>query len=83
MLQALLDADADINADGGQYDTVLNYACMDRSFELVKFLLDRGAVFTRHGRRHDDYIAELLSMARHRDGKILWERQRLWPLSDT
>jgi ankyrin repeat protein len=83
MLQALLDAGADINADGGSYDTVLNFACVDRDFELVRFLLDRGAVFARHGRQQDDHIAEFLSMANHHDGKGLWERQRWSPVSDT
>jgi ankyrin repeat protein len=83
MLEALLDAGADINADGGYYDTVLDFACVDWNIELVRFLLDRGAVFTRRGRQHDDHIAELLSMVSRQDGKRIWERQRWSPVSDT
>jgi ankyrin repeat protein len=44
VLQALLDAGADINAKCGPQKTMLITACLGKHYRLVSFLVDRGAI---------------------------------------
>jgi len=73
VVQTLLDAGADINADGGSCGTALIAACMAArthgTLELVRFLIDRGAVFTHQDGVYDDRVAEILLKASQHDGK--------------
>jgi hypothetical protein len=45
VLQALLDAGADINAECGPQKTMLTTACLGKHYRLVSFLVDREAIF--------------------------------------
>jgi hypothetical protein len=78
VLQALLDAGADINADGGSYGTAIVAACINEQRELVNFLVDRGAIFTPQGRQYDGWVANFLSEASQPDGNGSLDS---WPLS--
>jgi hypothetical protein len=49
VLQALLDAGADINAECGSQNTMLTTACLGKHYRLMSFLVERGAVLPGSG----------------------------------